>query len=149
MNQPLVSIIIPCRNEADFISRCLDSLLAQDYPKNKIEVLAIDGASTDGTRKIIESYTQKDGRIKLLDNPQKFTPVSLNIGIQNAKGDLITKTDAHTIYPPDYISKCVRYLDEYKTDAVGGVTYNVPAADSLSAKAITLVLGSPLGSGGA
>ena len=148
MKSPLVSIIVPCRNEADFISRCLDSLLAQNYPKNKIEILVIDGASTDGTRKIVGSCIQKDNRIKLFDNPRRFTPISMNIGIQNAKGDLITKTDAHTIYPPDYISKCVHYLEEYKTDAVGGTTQNVPADDSLAAKAIISVLGSPLGGGG-
>ncbi len=158
MNKPLVSIIIPCRNETEFISRCLDSLLAQDYPKNKIEILAIDGASTDSTRSIIESYTQKDSRIKLFDNPRKITPISMNLGVQNSRGDLITKTDAHTIYPPDYISKCVYYLNEYpklskfnfdNLDAVGGVTKNVPANNSLAAKAIILVLGSPLGGGGA
>lgn len=149
MNTPLVSIIVPCRNEADFINRCLDSLLAQDYPKNKIEVLVIDGASTDSTREIVESHTQKDSRIKLLDNPQKFTPISMNIGIKNARGGLITKSDAHTIYPADYISKCVRYLEEYKTDAVGGITHNVPAKNSLAAKAIVEVLSSPLGGGGA
>lgn len=158
MNSPLVSIIIPCRNEADFISRCLDSLLNQNYPKNKIEILVIDGASTDGTRKIIESYAEIDNRIKLFSNPQKFTPISLNIGIQNAKGDLITKSDAHTVYPPDYISKCVYYLTEYpklsrlnldNLDAVGGITKNVPAVDSLAARAIVSVLGFPLGGGGA
>ena len=148
MNQPLVSIIIPCRNEEQFIAACLNSLLAQDYPKNKIEILIIDGASTDSTREIIQSYSQKDNRIKLFDNPRKHTPISMNVGIKNAEGDLITKTDAHTIYPPDYVSKCVHYLEEYKTDAVGGITKNVPANGSLSAKAIVLVLDSPLGGGG-
>ena len=148
MNQPLVAIIIPCRNEEQFIAACLNSLLAQDYPKNKIEILIIDGASTDSTREIIQSYSQKDNRIKLFDNPRKHTPISMNVGIKNAEGDLITKTDAHTIYPPDYVSKCVHYLEEYKTDAVGGITKNVPANGSLSAKAIVLVLDSPLGGGG-
>lgn len=148
MNRVLVSIIIPCRNEADFIGRCLDSLLVQNYPKDKIEILVVDGASADGTREIVELYIQKDDRIKLFDNPRKLTPISMNIGIENANGELITKTDAHTIYPPDYVSKCVHYLEEYKTDAVGGITKNVPANDSLSAKAIVLVLDSPLGGGG-
>ena len=157
MNQPLVSIIIPCRNEADFIGRCLDSLLSQNYPKDKIEILVIDGASTDGTREIVGSYIQKDNRIKLFDNPRKLTPISMNIGIRNAKGDLITKTDAHTIYLPDYVSKCVYYLNEYPTlsrlnldnlDAVGGITHNVPTDNSLSARAIVLVLKSRLGGGG-
>ncbi len=149
MDKPLVSIVVPCRNEADFIGRCLDSLITQDYLKNKIEILVVDGASTDSTQEIIRSYAQRDDRIRLLENPRKFTPISMNLGIQNAKGELVTKSDAHTIYPPDYISKCVRYLEEYKTDAVGGVTHNVPANNSLAAKAIVAVLDSPLGGGGA
>lgn len=149
MNQPLVSIIIPYHNEAEFIARALESLVNQDYPRDKIEILAVNSNSSDDSPEIVKSYAQKDNRIKLLDNPLGLTPISMNIGIKKAKGDLITKTDAHTIYPPDYISKCVHYLEEYKTDAVGGVTYNVPADSSLSAKAIVLALDSPLGGGGA
>lgn len=148
MNKPLVSIIVPCRNEEEFIGRCLNSLLAQDYPKDRIEILIVDGASTDRTREIIQDYKAKDDRIQLFNNPKVFTPISMNLGIKNAKGDLITKSDAHTIYPSDYISKCVRYLNEYKTDAVGGITHNVPANNSLAAKAVVLVLDSPLGGGG-
>ena len=149
MKQPLVSIIIPYHNEAEFIGRALESLMGQDYPREKIEILAVNSNSSDDSLEMVKSYAQKDNRIKLFDNPLEFTPISLNIGIKNAKGDLITKSDAHTIYPPDYISKCVRYIEEYKTDAVGGITQNVPANDSLAAKAIILVLGSPFGGGGA
>ncbi len=149
MNQPLVSIIIPCRNEADFISRCLDSLLAQDYPKDKMEILVVDGASEDDTWKIVDSYKADHPNIRLITNQRKITPISMNLGIKNSRGEFVTKTNAHTIYPPDYISKCVRYLEEYKTDAVGGVTYSVPAARTLAARAIVLVLGSPLSGGGA
>ncbi|MDP3991300.1 MAG: glycosyltransferase family 2 protein [Candidatus Colwellbacteria bacterium] len=148
MKSPLVSIIIPYHNEAEFVARALQSLVKQDYPKERIEILAVNSNSSDNSREIVEFYAKKDNRIKLFDNPQGFTPISLNIGVKNAKGDFITKSDAHTIYPTDYISKCVRYLEEYKTAAVGGVTYNVPAAQTLAAKAIILVLGSPLGGGG-
>ncbi len=149
MDQPLVSIIVPYHNEAEFVARALESLVRQDYPKEKIEILAVNSNSSDNSPGIVKSYAQKDNRIKLFDNPLGSTPISLNIGIKNAKGDLITKSDAHTIYPPDYVSKCVRYFEEYKTDAVGGVTKNVPADSSLAARAIISVLGSSFGSGGA
>lgn len=149
MNQSPVSIIIPYHNEAEFIARVLESLVKQDYPKDKIEILAVNSNSSDNSPEIVKSYAQKDNRVKLLDNPLGLTPISMNIGIKNARGEFVTKTDAHTIYPPDYISKCVRYLEEYKTDAVGGVTYNIPANDSLAAKAIVLALSSPLSGGGA
>ena len=52
-----VSIIVPCRNEEKFIGRCLDSIIAQDYPGESLEVLVVDGMSEDGTREIVERYT--------------------------------------------------------------------------------------------
>lgn len=149
MNQPLVSIIVPYQNEAEFIGRVLESLINQDYPKDKIEIIAVDSDSQDDSPSIVADYGKKDNRIKAVHDPKGTTSTSMNIGIKNAEGDLITKSDAHTIYPADYVSRCVRYLKEYKTDAVGGVTDNVPADDSPAAKAIVEVLGSPLGGGGA
>ena len=68
---PLVSIIIPCRNEKKFIGQCLDSLINQDYPQDKLEILIIDGASTDKTKNIVSSYLQKYKFIKLFENPKK------------------------------------------------------------------------------
>ena len=149
MTQPLVSIIVPYQNEAEFIGRVLESLAKQNYPKDKLEIIAVDSNSRDNSPEIVAACARKDDRIKAVHDPKGTTSTSMNIGIKSAKGELITKSDAHTIYSPDYVSKCVRYLEEYKTDAVGGITKNVPANNSLAAKAIILVLGSPLGSGGA
>lgn len=137
---PFVSIIIPCRNEEKFIGQCLDSIIKQDYPKEILEVLVVDGASQDKTRKIVESY-----KLKLLDNPQKFTPFGLNIGIKNAKGEVIIRMDAHANYEKDYISQCVKYLREYNADNVGGVIRTLPSQDTTEAKAIAAVLSSSLG----
>jgi len=127
-NKPLISIIIPCRNEGRYIGKCLDSIIAQDYPnphplpppqvgreggRGSIEVLVVDGMSEDGTRDIIRSYTQEHSFIRLLDNPKKITPCALNTGIKNAQGEIIMRMDAHTTYEKNYISKCMKYLDEY------------------------------------
>jgi glycosyltransferase involved in cell wall biosynthesis len=68
-----ISVIIPCRNEEKFISKCLDSIIQQDYPKENLEVLVIDGMSEDKTREIIQKYSQRYPFIKLLENPKKFT----------------------------------------------------------------------------
>jgi len=144
---PLVSIVIPCRNEEKFIGQCLDSLINQDYPKDKLEILVIDGASTDRTKDVISSYTQKYKFIKLFENSRKTTPISMNIGIKNALGEIVTKTDAHTIYPQNYVSKSIKYLSEYKTACVGGIAKAMPKTNSLSAKAISLILSSRFGSG--
>ena len=122
MNEQLlfVSIIIPCRNEEKYIGKCLQSIIEQNYPKDNLEVLVVDGMSEDRTREIVENYSQKYSFIKLFDNPKKFTPFGLNIGIKEAKGEIIMRMDAHAGYEKDYISKCVRYLENYDADNVGG-----------------------------
>lgn len=148
-NLPFVSIIIPCRNEEMFINRCLDSIFAQDYPKDKMEVIIIDGASTDKTREIIELKKKEYNFVKLFDNYQKITPISLNVGIKNARGEIVIRIDAHAYYEASYISKCVKYLNEYKADNVGGVWKTVPANNTFIAKAIAFALSSSFGSGNA
>lgn len=146
---PLVSIIMPCRNEERFIGQCLDSIIAQDYPKDRLEVWIGDGISEDRTREIIEKYTREYPFIKLFDNPKKIAPVAQNIGIKNAKGEIIIIMDAHSNYRNDYISKCVKHSKEYNADNVGGIIITVPRDNSLLAKAIALVLSNPFGAGNA
>jgi len=135
-----VSIIIPCRNEEKFISRCLDSLISQDYPKENLEILVVDGISEDKTRQIVRRYSKKYPFIKLLENPQMFTPFGLNIGIREARGEVIIRMDAHADYQKDYISKCLKYLKEYKADNVGGVIKTQPGENKITAKAIAISL---------
>ncbi|MDD2913665.1 MAG: glycosyltransferase family 2 protein [Candidatus Pacebacteria bacterium] len=147
MSQSFVSIIIPCRNEEKFISKCLDSFLKQNYPKDKMEILVIDGMSTDKTREIAREYSEKYPFIKLIDNKNKFTPFALNLGIKNSKGDIITIAGSHTKYDKDYILKCLKYLEEYKADNVGGILKTIPKKDTLIAKAIAFSLSSFFGAG--
>jgi glycosyltransferase involved in cell wall biosynthesis len=149
MNLPFVSVIIPCRNEKRFISECLSSVSAQDYPQDKIEVLIVDGMSEDGTRDIIENHVEKDKRIILLDNIERIVPTALNIGIKNARGSIIIRMDAHNIYGKDYISNCIRYLYEYKADNVGGIWITKPGSDTIIARSIALALSHPFGVGNA
>jgi len=146
-NFPFVSIIIPCRNEEMFISKCLDSIIANNYPPDKLEVLIMDGMSQDGSREIVKTYALKNPFIKLLDNPQKVTPCALNIGIKNAKGEIIMRMDAHATYEKEYISKCVRCLDTYKADNVGGTMITLPRNDNTMGKAIVLALSNRFGVG--
>jgi len=148
-NLPFVSVIIPCRNEEKYIGKCLDSLVKQDYPKDKLEVLVVDGMSEDKTREIIEEHIKKYSFIKLLKNPRKFTPFGLNIGIKEAQGAIIIRMDAHAAYEKDYISKCVKSLEKYKVDNVGGIMKTLPANSTLISKAIALSLSSPFGVGNA
>jgi glycosyltransferase involved in cell wall biosynthesis len=146
---PKVSIVIPCRSEEKFIGKCLDSILANDYPKDRLEILVVDGMSEDGTRTTVQSYAGKYAFIRLLDNPKKITPAALNIGIAHAKGDIIMRMDAHNTYQPYYISKLVGWLEKTQADNVGGVCVTVPATQTFMAEAIALALSHPFGVGNA
>ena len=143
-----VSIIIPCRNEERHIGKCLETILEQDYPKENLEVLVVDGMSEDKTREVIENWKLKIGNLRVLDNPQRFTPFAFNMGIKEAKGDIIMLMGAHAGYEKDYVSKCVRYLKEYDADNVGGVLVTLPRENTVVAKAIALALSHPFGVGG-
>jgi cellulose synthase/poly-beta-1,6-N-acetylglucosamine synthase-like glycosyltransferase len=146
---PFVSVIIPCRNEEAFIGTCLDSLLANDYPKDRFEIFVVDGESSDGTVRVVEGYTTRSPSVKVLTNPKRITPVAMNIGVRNARGEIVTKTDAHSVYAPDYISKCVRYLLDERADLVGGTARATPSRNTREARAIALTLSSSFGVGGA
>ncbi len=146
---PLVSIIIPCRNEEKYIGKCLASIIAQDYPKDKLEVLVVDGMSEDGTREVIKDYVLKNPYIKLLDNPKRIVPTALNIGVKNAQGDIILRMDAHNIYEKDYVGKCVTYLTKHDVDNVGGIWITLPGNETSIGKSIALALSHPFGVGNA
>jgi len=147
--ESFISIIIPCRNEEEYIGKCLNSIITQDYPKDELEVLVVDGMSEDRTKEIVKEYTQKYPFIKLLDNPKKIVPTALNIGIKEAKGGMIMRMDAHTTYKKDYVSKCVKYLNEHNVDNIGGIWVTVLGSNTIVSKAITMILSSPFGVGDA
>jgi glycosyltransferase involved in cell wall biosynthesis len=147
--KPYVTVIIPCRNEETFIDKCLDSIIVNDYPKDRVEVLVIDGMSQDKTREIIEGYADRYSFIRLLDNPKKITPAALNTGVRNAKGEVLIRMDAHASYKKEYISKCVKFLNEYGADNVGGKWKIVPRDNTFIGKGIVQALSHSFGIGNA
>ena len=142
-----VTIIVPCRNEEKFIAQCLDSIIDNNYPKDNLEVLVIDGMSDDGTQDIISNYSKKYSFIHLLNNQNKIQSSALNIGIKHSKGDVIMRMDAHNKYSTDYISNCLKYLNEYNADNVGGICITLPGGKGLLAEAIAVALSHPFGVG--
>lgn len=143
-----VSIIIPCRNEEKFIGKCLDSINSNDYPKEKIEVIIIDGMSEDKTRKIAEKYKKEYPYIKVLDNQKQIVSTALNIGIQNTQGRYVMRMDAHCIYDKRYISKCINHMEENKKiDNVGGICITLANSDTIIANSIAVALSHPFGVG--
>ena len=144
---PRVSVVIPCRNEEEFIGECLESIIANNYPVDRLEVLVVDGMSEDGTRAIIGDYVEEYSFVRLLDNPKRVTPSALNIGVANAMGEIIMRMDAHTFYEKDYIVRCIHLLGETKADNVGGKWKILPRNNSLIAKAIVKSLSHRFGVG--
>lgn len=144
---PYVSIVIPMRNEEKFIGRCLNSILASDYPANRFEIIIVDGMSTDQSRRIVNEYILKYKNIKLLDNPQKIRAAANNIGIKAANGEIIISMDSHVIYATDYIRQCVKLLQTTGAANVGGIQQAV--GYNYITETIALATTTPLGIGDA
>jgi glycosyltransferase involved in cell wall biosynthesis len=149
VNPAFVSLLIPCRNEVAHIRQCLESVQRNDYPKDRLEVLVIDGMSTDGTRAILDEFAASDARIRILSNPSRITPAALNIGVRAARGSVIMRMDAHAHVPDDYIRRCVEALFAYGADNVGGVIRTVPQRDTLLGRAIAACVSERFGVGNA
>ncbi|MFP4041780.1 MAG: glycosyltransferase family 2 protein [Bacteroidales bacterium] len=143
--QKKVSVIIPCRNEKKYISRCLDSILNNKY--ESIEIIVVDGASEDGTREILESYQQRYNNIRIFTNTRKITPVSMNIGVKNATGDYIMIAGAHSSFPPGYISGLINFLGEHPDAAGAGGIMKTVSEDSSASQHIQKVLSDNFGVG--
>jgi glycosyltransferase involved in cell wall biosynthesis len=148
-DSPLVSVIIPCRNEEAYLRGCLNSVLRADYPSDNMELLIVDGMSTDNTRAIISEYTAKHKNLRLVNNPERIVPTGFNRALREARGDVILRMDAHAEYPVEYIRLCVEHLMDSKADNVGGVWETVPGATTVTARAIALALSHWYGVGNA
>lgn len=117
--KPFISIVVPIRNEEATIERLARSLLDQDYPHDRYEILMADGGSVDATRAIL-SRVDGEGRIRVLDNPGRTAPAALNVAIAAAKGEIVTRVDGHSHVAPDYLSRIVAVMEETGASVVGG-----------------------------
>lgn len=144
---PRVSVIIPCCNEAAWIQLCLESIDKNDFPKDRLEVLIVDGMSDDETRTAINEFVAGHPYACMLDNPKLIASAALNIGIATSQGDVVMRMDAHVEYPPSYISSLVQWLGKSGADNVGGICITCPANDGAMAKAIAFGMSHPVGVG--
>lgn len=143
-----VAIIVPCLNEEKYIDRCLVSLIENDYDKQFLEIVVVDGMSTDRTRTIVDQYCREYDYIRILDNPQTHKPAALNIGIKATESDVVMRIDAHASYEPNYISKLVEGLYNYKADNIGGIRVNFHG-NTPKSKAIGITISHPFAAGDA
>src|SRR4051795_2459905 len=144
MTDELVTVVVPARNEEQAIGATLEALRRQDYPN--LEIIVVDGASTDGTVETVKRHMVEDPRIELLHNPRQITPVALNIALAHARGKWLVRMDAHSTVDPGYVSAAVARLREGHWGGVGGRKDGVGTTPA--GRAIAAALGSRFGVGG-
>jgi len=140
-----LTIILPVRNEKEYISSTLESILTQTKLDN-YEIIISDGCSTDGTIDIINNYILQNRNIHLIENPDKIVSTGFNRALSQAKGDVIIRIDGHCIISPNYIEKCLELIAFKKANIVGGVINTI--SSGLVGKAISSSQSSWFGVGG-
>ena len=143
----MLSVICPIYNEEKYIAKCIDSILTQDYPKDNLEVIFVDGMSQDKTREIVASYINKYSFIRLIDNPDRIVPHAMNKGIMASRGNVIMRLDAHASYEKNYFSALVNALELYDADNVGAVCCTDVLNKNVKTLAIREVLSNKFGVG--
>ena len=138
-NESFVSVLIPTWNEEARIDACLQSILQNDYPATQMEILVVDGQSSDETRKRVKDWGERDARVRLLDNPQRIQAAALNRGLAEARGEIVIRMDAHARYASDYVFQCVRKLQQAQCvggpqRAVGSCFFSQAVADVMATR---------------
>lgn len=146
-SSPAVSVVIPCRNEKDYIADCIQSMLSQESLEGGIELIVADGLSDDGTREILRELEAAHSNLRVIDNPGRIVSTGLNAAIAAARATIIVRVDGHTTYAVDYVRQCVAALNESRADNVGGAW--VAVGSGFVGRAIAAVFQSPFGSGAA
>lgn len=142
---PMVTIVMPVRNEKRAIRRSLAAALAQDYPAERFEVVVADGMSDDGTREVVGEIAASDPRVRLVENRKRIMAAGFNRGLEQARGDVIVMMGGHAEMAPDFLSVCTKVLDESKAQCVGGMIETV--CQTGVGRAIALAMSSPFGVG--
>ena len=142
-----VSVVVPARNEEGFLSRCLESILAQDYPAERMEVIVVENGSTDRTPEIAAAHAARDARVRVVRSEAMNQAAAMNDGIVGAQGDVVARVDAHSWIPRDYVSIAVAALDRHP-DAAGVGGPFTPAAETLLERVSGMARASRLGVGG-
>lgn len=147
--KPTVSVVIPCFNEQNYIENCIKSLLTNGFPITDLEILVVDGESTDETVSILRELQKEYPQVKHINNPKKKTPFALNLGIENAVNNYILIASAHSSFDKGYIQELITKMGELKADVVGGVMETRVKNSTPTSQAIKQVLANKFGVGNA
>jgi len=139
----LVTVVIPARNEERTISAVLDSVLSQTH--RELQVLVLDGVSTDRTVQVVAERAARDPRVELVINPDRAIPFALNQAVERARGRWLVRVDAHSRIPEDYVERLVGHLRSGEWGGVGGRKNGV--GHTSAGRAIAAVMGSKFAQG--
>lgn len=145
----LISFIIVAYNAENSLNKALDSLIKQDYPHEKIEVIFVDGISNDGTKKIFEEFKEQNkdfNRIVILENVKRILPCGWNIALKEVKGEVVLRVDAHSFFNKDFISLNVKEIESGE-DIVGGKCISVTKDNTKKEKLLLVAEESIFGAG--
>ena len=137
--------MIPLRNEASYIERCLLAVIKQSYPLERMEILISDGFSSDRTREILEVIKKSYPQVQIFDNPGFIVSTGLNTLMRNAHGEILIRVDGHCVIAPDYVKNCVTHLMNGEADGVGGPMETL--GETPLAQTIAVAMSSPFGVG--
>ncbi|MBC8230065.1 glycosyltransferase [bacterium] len=123
-NYPFVSVLVPAKDEEENINECLTSLVKQDYPKDRYEIVAVNDRSTDNTHKIIKGFEEQYPNviclnIETLPEGMVGKQNAVKQGLEICNGELILNTDADCVLPPSWMSKLADSFDEQTGFVVG------------------------------
>lgn len=134
---PTMSVIIPVKDEEQYIATCLESIINQDYPRELIEVIAVDGGSSDSSVEIVNKLAKEHPNIKLMGGPGVNCPTAMNIGIKHATGELISKIDGHGYVASDFLRMSAKYIStKGEIKCVGGPIRSAAKTSVAEANAI-------------
>lgn len=115
-NKGLVSVVLPVFNGEDFVSKSIESVLAQSY--SHLELIVVDDGSTDGTSALVDSFASKDSRVRVLHQANQKLPRALNAGFRSARGEFFTWTSADNIMHPDCLARLTAELQQHPQTAM-------------------------------
>ena len=119
--RPFVSVVVPTYNRKEMLKECLDSLFNQTYPKDKYEIIVVNDGSTDGTEEVLKKYKRNAPcKFKWFSQENKGASSARNLGIRNAKGEIICFIDDDCVADEKWIENLVRGFDSHKIGGVGG-----------------------------
>ena len=146
--KPIVTVVIPCRNEFNYIEKSVTSILNQKDLPGEIEIIVVDGLSVDGTREQLEKLQLEFPNLKVIYNLKRTTPFALNLGIKEAHGEFVCIMGAHSVYAEDYLSNSIKLMKKYpEASCVGGPITSEGKTNF--GKAVALAMSGSIGVGNA